>query len=82
MTARPVDIKPVRARVVQLGQLHEVPQLLPCASGYYGHRRLITQFPDRVSHMIGESSGVGIRHDRRERAVVVQEDDELPPTRS
>ena len=70
-TARPVDVEAVRARVVELGQLHEVPEFFPRPTTDDGHRRPITQFPDGVPHMIGQRRGVGVRHDRCERPIVI-----------
>ena len=77
--AGPVDVEAVAPRVVELLEPDELADLLARAAADDGHRRLGREALDRVAHGFRERRGGGVLDDGRERAVVVEEDDELAP---
>ncbi len=71
------DVEAVAARVVELVQRDERRDLVAAATAHHGHRAARRERAHHVARGLGQERSIGILDDRRQRAVVVEEHDQL-----
>nr|ACR35276.1 unknown [Zea mays] len=75
---RTLDVHAVAAGVVELRQLHEPEHLVAAPAAHDRRREMLGDATHGHPHRLAHEGGVGVVHDGRQRAVVVQEHDDAP----